>query len=411
MYFRYLSQLSQDDVVESLLVLSNLKTSADSAPLNPEIKFSVDDDGGVKVDKQTESRKDIVWEEDENLSICLISVLEILKNSAVVLQFYEKLALCIDFAILNRKEVHSPILLTDEDLKADQLGAMRIIIIACSLLKHISESEQVTNDLFINLSDAVPFVNTLIKVSCQKCEDEQLCQIQISLIMNILMLVFYYVSERSLRKKMLSEDWRGLKDILPSLEKVAQSKSNEFVMLFVERLRNLVLTHGAEEGTKVPVENTNVGNFVENHESRSSTALNMRLNDTKESNTDACVKVEISSSSENFQENINAATFVSKIKVETSWNRSTYEEAMEDLFSPLLPIRGHALLTLGKLIEKRDEETMSHKEHLLLIFQHNLKEEDSYLYLMAVEGLAVLGDAFPDKVSCLGYYWSLLFFQ
>ncbi|XP_071523872.1 transport and Golgi organization protein 6 homolog isoform X2 [Panulirus ornatus] len=394
---RYLSQLSQDDVVESLLVMSNLKTSAESAAVNPEIRFSIDDDGGLKVDTQAESHTGIVLEEDENLSICLISILETLKNSAVVLQFYEKLAFCIDFTTLNRKEVHSRILLTDEDLKMDRFEALRKIVITFSLLTHLSENEQVIKDLFINLSAALPVVSTFIKVSCQKCEDEQQRQIQISLIMNVLMLIFCYASERSSRKKMSSQDWVGLKDLLPYLEEVAQSKNNEGILLLVEQLRNLVLTHGVVEDTNIACENVKIGNVVKNHERRSTTLI-VRVNGAKESNTDASVKVDVSSSSENFQENMNAATSVSEMKPKTSWTRNTFEEAMEDLFSPLLPIRGHAILTLGKLIQKRDKETLSHKEHLLSIFQFSLKEEDSYLYLMAVEGLAVLGDAFPDEV-------------
>lgn len=394
---RYLSQLSQDDVVESLLVMSNLKTSAESAAVNPEIRFSIDDDGGLKVDTQAESHTGIVLEEDENLSICLISILETLKNSAVVLQFYEKLAFCIDFTTLNREEVHSRILLTDEDLKMDRFEALRKIVITFSLLTHLSENEQVIKDLFINLSAALPVVSTFIKVSCQKCEDEQQRQIQISLIMNVLMLIFCYASERSSRKKMSSQDWVGLKDLLPYLEEVAQCKNNEGILLLVEQLRNLVLTHGVVEDTNIACENVKIGNVVKNHERRSTT-LSVRVNGAKESNTDASVKVDVSSSSENFQENMNAATSVSEMKPKTSWTRNTFEEAMEDLFSPLLPIRGHAILTLGKLIQKRDKETLSHKEHLLSIFQFSLKEEDSYLYLMAVEGLAVLGDAFPDEV-------------
>ena len=73
--------------------------------------------------------------------------------------------------------------------------------------------------------------------------------------------------------------------------------------------------------------------------------------------------------------------------------------AMEDLCSPLLPIRGHALLSLSRLLDSRDPETMRHRGKLLALFEHNLKDDDSYIYLTAVEGLVCLCDAFPEKAS------------
>lgn len=110
--------------------------------------------------------------------------------------------------------------------------------------------------------------------------------------------------------------------------------------------------------------------------------------DSKANNADTFLNLQVNYGNEIDQE----------INMNCAGKESSYKETMNDLFSPLLPVRGHALLALAKLVEKRDEETLSHKDQLLLIFQHNLKEEDSYLYLMAIEGLAVMCDAFPDKV-------------
>ncbi|KAG7173508.1 Transport and Golgi organization 6-like [Homarus americanus] len=428
---RYLSQLSPEDVVETLLVLSSLTTCVQSPPVNSALRFSVDDDGGVKMDVIVESHKRNVLEEDENLSICLISILEQLKNYRVVLLFYERLALYIDFTSLNEKEIPSTMLITDEEVEANQVEAMRSIVLCCSLLTQLSENDQVTSDLFTDLSAAVPVVHTLIRVGCQKCEDEQLHKIQVSLIMNVIMLVSCYVSDRTLRKKMASEDWNGLKSLLPSLTEIVQNISDETVLLFVEQLKNLVLTHGVVNSqpetvasTKKANKNTSSGSVdVKNHDGVNSTPQYMKGNkqymkteeepdvDTqtdgvvksglqaKESKTSASIKMEVDSNNK-IEENSNAPVRKAEKKKLTNEKQSSfsYKQAMEDLFSPLLPIRGHALLDLGKLIGKRDEETMTHKEHLLSIFQHNLKEEDSYLYLMAVEGLAVLCDAFPDKV-------------
>lgn len=72
--------------------------------------------------------------------------------------------------------------------------------------------------------------------------------------------------------------------------------------------------------------------------------------------------------------------------------------ALEDLSSPLLPVRGGALLALSKLIDNRNRTALNNNKKLLSIFQHHIKDEDSYIYLMAVEGLSSLCDAFPEKI-------------
>lgn len=45
------------------------------------------------------------------------------------------------------------------------------------------------------------------------------------------------------------------------------------------------------------------------------------------------------------------------------------DKAIEDICDPLLPIRGHGLMTLTKLVEKKDEHAMERKQYILNIFQ------------------------------------------
>lgn len=77
---------------------------------------------------------------------------------------------------------------------------------------------------------------------------------------------------------------------------------------------------------------------------------------------------------------------------------SSFDQALEDLCDPLLPIRGHALLTLSKLVENKDQEACAQKQYLLSVAQQHLKNDDSYIYLNAIKLLSALGDSFPDIV-------------
>uniref|UniRef100_A0A1B6LQH4 RNA polymerase II assembly factor Rtp1 C-terminal domain-containing protein n=1 Tax=Graphocephala atropunctata TaxID=36148 RepID=A0A1B6LQH4_9HEMI len=77
---------------------------------------------------------------------------------------------------------------------------------------------------------------------------------------------------------------------------------------------------------------------------------------------------------------------------------SSCDEALRDACDPLLPIRGHAILQLGKLLASGDIQAKAKKDQILCILQENLKQEDSFLYLSAIEGLATMAAEFPDSV-------------
>ncbi|XP_066983576.1 transport and Golgi organization protein 6 homolog isoform X2 [Macrobrachium rosenbergii] len=368
---RFLSQQSSLEAIRILLHVCRINLLLELPTVNPHILLCLDDEGGVRLDVAESVCQQKVLENDEHLAKVVVIILEDLKNPEIVRTFYESLVSYIDFSVLNRKETSSTLLVTDCDIRAEQFEAVRRIYICCSLLSNLADNGKLTDDLFQNLSTAVPIVVSLLKTCCQKCEDEALDKTRLSFMLHVVMMVSCYVSEKFLRKKMSSEDWKGLKLLLPSLEEIKNTVTDEAVLMFVEQLRNTVVTHGVITSTS-------------NKSDQAATTKDPHLsNQTSSKSTHGKVS--------------NPVNMV-KTEDDSSHKRSSYSEAMKDVVSHMLPIRGHGLLALSKLIEERDDETLSHKEQLLALFQHSLKEEDSYIYLMAVQGLAVLCDAFPEKV-------------
>lgn len=51
--------------------------------------------------------------------------------------------------------------------------------------------------------------------------------------------------------------------------------------------------------------------------------------------------------------------------------QSAFDKAIEDICDPLLPIRGHGLMTLSKLVEQKNANVMERKQYVLNIFQVN----------------------------------------
>ncbi|KAF5293118.1 hypothetical protein FQA39_LY13728 [Lamprigera yunnana] len=77
---------------------------------------------------------------------------------------------------------------------------------------------------------------------------------------------------------------------------------------------------------------------------------------------------------------------------------SKVDQALRDICDPLLAVRGHGLLTLSKLIKEKDKDALQRKMYILNIFQQYLKDDDSFIYLNAIEGLASMASIFPETV-------------
>jgi len=82
-------------------------------------------------------------------------------------------------------------------------------------------------------------------------------------------------------------------------------------------------------------------------------------------------------------------------------SKMCYQRALEDLLDPLLPTRGHALRQLSKLLKLKNQYALQNERKLFEIFEKNLRHEDTYIYLAAVDGLLSLVDAHHKTVMPL----------
>ena len=79
-------------------------------------------------------------------------------------------------------------------------------------------------------------------------------------------------------------------------------------------------------------------------------------------------------------------------------NRTPFQQCLEELLDPQIPVRGHALATLARLIEARDDEALANSAQLLGVFEENLHHSDSYVYLAAINGLVAMAAVQPRRV-------------
>ena len=72
----------------------------------------------------------------------------------------------------------------------------------------------------------------------------------------------------------------------------------------------------------------------------------------------------------------------------------------------LVPVRGHALITLRKLLETKNPEALEKQDLLLKVFQENMDHADSYIYLAAIQVSNCLFSVMvPYVVKGKGSFW------
>ena len=76
-------------------------------------------------------------------------------------------------------------------------------------------------------------------------------------------------------------------------------------------------------------------------------------------------------------------------------NPTDFQQALQESHDHEIPVKGHGLASLARLIEAGDKEAADHSGHLLNIFKANLHNPDSYVYLPAIRGLVMLASKQP----------------
>jgi hypothetical protein len=71
---------------------------------------------------------------------------------------------------------------------------------------------------------------------------------------------------------------------------------------------------------------------------------------------------------------------------------ASVDEAIADIASPIAPIRAGGLIQLRRFLLMQDKTAIARLPAVLQIFGDNLSNEDSYVYLGAIQGLSAIGD-------------------
>ncbi|KAF2361842.1 RNA polymerase II assembly factor Rtp1 C-terminal [Trinorchestia longiramus] len=448
---KYLSNTSNSKCVEKLLVMAGLCHSEESPAVRDTVHLTIGHDGGLNIlpenpDEYTSlATKHKDWfKNDQNVAEAIAYILQQLKNAAVVRKFFCELP---KFLIFNSKatKVKQPNMLkTVEDEIMEELWELRKVVLVSELYGRLVEEANLLDSVFLSVSDAVPMILSLLRASAEPC-DEDLESLQASVLLHVILMLCHFVCDPNQALSLTSSDWRELQSLLPVLKKLRGTRNEEAVREFIQQVENAISTQGVivkpinqrrAKEAKEKLRNTNVSVKVATKEvpliqeisskedktdgNQSSAVKRCKrevksctLNETYGLSDDDIEKDEVlddrlksvynpnavneSCSSLSVVSSSSSTPFMS-VNTKKSTLKHDYDSAMEDVYSPLVPVCGHALISLSKLIEAGDEKAKANEKKLLTLFEHNLKHDDSYVYLAAVEGLSVLCDAFPDEI-------------
>nr|XP_057931280.1 transport and Golgi organization protein 6 homolog [Doryrhamphus excisus]XP_057931281.1 transport and Golgi organization protein 6 homolog [Doryrhamphus excisus]XP_057931282.1 transport and Golgi organization protein 6 homolog [Doryrhamphus excisus] len=92
------------------------------------------------------------------------------------------------------------------------------------------------------------------------------------------------------------------------------------------------------------------------------------------------------------------ASFGDSATSETSPPSKGLSDLLLEACDPDIPTKAFALRTLTQKVQSKDPETLHDLEKVLILFLENLENEDSFIYLSAIQGLASLADSYPEKI-------------
>lgn len=76
---------------------------------------------------------------------------------------------------------------------------------------------------------------------------------------------------------------------------------------------------------------------------------------------------------------------------------SVFQISMKEVADVLIPVRGHALVMLRRLVNSSDTETLKSVNKLLAVCEKTVDDADSYVYLSTIQLLASLAAKLPQQ--------------
>uniref|UniRef100_A0A8C0ITG7 Transport and golgi organization 6 homolog n=1 Tax=Chelonoidis abingdonii TaxID=106734 RepID=A0A8C0ITG7_CHEAB len=241
--------------------------------------------------------------------------------------------------------------------------------------------ERVSDTMFTDIVQVVEFVAVTLQRACASLAQGPEGTVEAQTLSMSMGLVAAMLGGAVQLK---SGDFAYLKQLVPLLEEISRIHPEPVIQELAADLRITICTHGAFSTQTVgTAAHSTLGKRIGS--SRSGGQTHGNPTESPEDKT-AGFRLGPPQSNENC----------------TAHSPQQLQELLLSAYDPEIPVRAAALRGLSRLIEQRDPDGLKAQEKLLKVFLENMEHGDSFVYLSAIQGVALLSDVYPEQIlPCL----------
>ncbi|XP_037371887.1 transport and Golgi organization protein 6 homolog [Talpa occidentalis] len=261
--------------------------------------------------------------------------------------------------------------------------------------------ERMSEQIFTNITQVVDFVAVTLQRACASLAQQAESTVDSQTLSMSMGLVAVMLGGAIQLK---SSDFAVLKQLLPLLEKVSDTYPDPVIQELAADLRITISTHGAfsTEAVSVAAHSTlnkkDPGSKIEQQQSSCEKYADASPDHLEqEQSREKCNRAGLKADAAHIPQEANEANPTTNQKPGSATTMEL-QAVLLAAYDPQIPTRAAALRTLSRWIEQREATALEMQEKLLQIFLENLEHEDAFVYLSAIQGVALLSDAYPEKI-------------
>uniref|UniRef100_A0A8D0YGV7 Transport and golgi organization 6 homolog n=1 Tax=Sus scrofa TaxID=9823 RepID=A0A8D0YGV7_PIG len=289
-------------------------------------------------------------------------------------------------------EQHQTLLVEDQERK---LLVLQLVAVLC---------ERMSEQIFTNITQVVDFVAAALQRACASLAHQAESSVESQTLSMSMGLVAVMLGGAVQLK---SSDFAVLKQLVPLLEKVSTTYPDPVIQELAVDLRITISTHGAftTEAVSVAAQSTLSKEDPEGKREEQQQASHERHCDMSPSHLKPQQSHDMSRQTGLKPNPPLVPPVVREPSITTnqksgSLTAEQLQEALLSAYDPQIPTRAAALRTLSRWVEQREPKALEVQEKLLKVFLENLEHEDTFVYLSAIQGAALLSDVYPEKILC-----------
>ncbi|XP_024858552.1 transport and Golgi organization protein 6 homolog [Kryptolebias marmoratus] len=246
--------------------------------------------------------------------------------------------------------------------RAQRLALLQVVAVMVECLQH--------TQLLRKTSQVVDFMVSLLQRACVGLDVSSGSGVGNPVETQTLSLGMGLIATLLSAPQLGAEDYSCMSRLLPHLQMLSLLHPDPMVQELASNLRAVIATHGAYRPEDLAA--AGAGQSSRNPETISQTPVSSNSRHAEPSQPSP--------------------------KGDSDSSNKTFSDWLLEACDPDVPTRAFALRILTQKVQRRDTEAVQAQENLLLLLLENLEHEDPFVYLSAIQGLAVLAESFPDRI-------------